>query len=83
MLVMVLIRAGEGDTQDVYIARGRNELRQRITDIVEEDDMWFCEGEKDSLFAMLDKHENWGVGRYILKNIEPHWEQWTLIIEDV
>lgn len=80
MVVMVLIKAGEGDTEDVYIVRSREELQRKIAADM---DGAFEQYEKDSLLAMLDKHTNWGHGRYVLANIEPQWQQWTLVIENI
>jgi len=86
--VCILIQAGEGDTQEVFVGKSREDLIDSIHIFYEEeiksdtcvDDVEFHESCDKSLCEMLTKHEDWESGRYILENIEPQWEQWTLVI---
>ena len=92
---LVLICASEGTTDSVFVACGDSEdLKRQILGGTEKrlaryeigprrdaDTKWEAE-HNEALFAMLDRHEQWENGRYVLDNIEPHWQQWALIVCD-
>jgi hypothetical protein len=89
--VYTLIRAGEGDTQDIFVGRGREELienihysyKKEIENEKYQNNIEFMETQESSLCKMIEEHEDWSVGRHILKNVEPWWEEWTLFIADM
>lgn len=84
MLIYALIKAGEGDTQDVFISDDYHKLREKIFHIDPSDlSTSLTPADKDALLLMLARDEDYKVGRHVLKNIAPIWEEWTLIIEDI
>lgn len=90
MTTFVLIQAGEGMTKNVFVANGsRDELiriickaHDRALTEEPESEKPFIEEQRDALISMLKKHQDWTPGRHTLENIEPHWQEWTLIITE-
>ena len=90
-MVYVLIEAGEGDIETVVIGYSKDDLIASL-DLEHEESDWpkysktnqdYALHELVAIKAMLENHDNWNPGRYILKNIEPIWQEWTLVIKSV
>lgn len=96
--IYTLILAGEGDTQEVFIGKGEEDLiakvhtfyKKQVEDEEHQDqkhlspgNIEFFKSQETSLCRMIEEYEDWSVGRHILKNIEPWWEEWTLFIADM
>ena len=88
--ICILIRAGEGDTRDVFIGRSKEDLIENIHSCFQKqqdenqkipDDIEYHKNEEKSFCEMLNKHRDWVIGRYILENTGSIWEECTLIIE--
>ena len=92
MKVFVLINAGEGSTEAVFVMHGTkedliNQVQKKYSNDIEK--MSYGESNKKfavecsgALIAMLYKHENWENGKHTVLPIEPHWGDWSLIIAD-
>lgn len=93
-MIFVLIEADEGDTDAIIVAQSRTSLLAMVAEMYNKEiadytdkqhpftqsNTFFTGQERDALFGMLDQHKEWMPGRYILKSIEPHWQQWTLFV---
>jgi hypothetical protein len=77
-MIYILIQAGEGKTEAVLVSRSKEELLKEIEQEIQED--IDNRPEMDALGRMIENHIDWVPGRYILENIEPIWQDWTLII---
>lgn len=93
MIVCILILAGEGDTQEVFVGRSGEELIASVcTYYGEEVKQWndddqlnraYSELLMASLCEMLTVHKDWAIGRHTVQNITPWWEEWTLVVVDL
>jgi len=94
-MVYVLIEAGEGDIETVVVGYSKDDLKAAL-DLEHEEYVhiktsdWptftkinqdYALHELNTVKAMLENHDNWNPGRYILKNIDPIWQEWTLFIK--
>lgn len=91
MKVCILIQAGEGETQAVFVGKDKKGLIQVVLLNMEEDSRTFS-SEKAKTFSgaryaalvqMLSNHDDWSVGRYVLQGVAPEWEEWTLVIKNI
>jgi hypothetical protein len=91
--IFLLVRADEGSTQEIFAAQGTSlSVLADIVSALYNDAIAICEGpykdanqeylaqERQALLAMVAMHTPLSPGRYLLRNVEPIWEQCTLII---
>jgi len=91
--VFVLIEADEGSTDTIIVGVGFDDLRRSIIDYYLErendaiarqstDDVQYHKDQSAALLQMIE-HHTLIPGRSVLRNIEPHWQEWTLLIIDL
>jgi len=91
-MIYVLVQAGEGDTETILVGYTREDLfikleREKQEEIdncngqIAKD---FAQSELDALQMMLNNslNKDWRPGRYVLDNIDPIWQEWTLYIPE-
>lgn len=93
-MIFALIEADEGHTNTIIVASSRNELMAAAIQMYDDEIASYADIEegiagenaiytmqaRESLLIMLNQHQEWTPGRYVLKNVDPHWQQWTLFI---
>jgi hypothetical protein len=88
--MIVLIQADEGSTDDIITADSRDTLQNAIYKHYTEQekepspnlaiDEQFALEHCNALLQMVNNHQDWSVGRHLLKRIDPQWQEWTLLI---
>lgn len=88
MTTYALIQAGEGYTEIIFVVNGTKEDLIKAIDKAAYGSTWkknngdVIEQFRDALISMIRRHDDWRPGRHVLKNIEPHWREWTLVITE-
>ena len=88
--IYVLVQAGEGHTEWIYVSHSKDDLIAKIDKqyseevklFDEEEDKNWLRGFWYALREMVIQHNNWEPGKYVLDRIEPVWEEWTLHITE-
>jgi len=86
----VLVQAGEGHTETILEGHSKEDLITKLEQEFQEEIDLCCtqvnkkiyQSELDALRMMLNNHADWEPGRYVLENIEPIWQEWTLYIQE-
>lgn len=85
--------ANEGYTESVIVAFDKDQLVKTIKDSYRkelesytsdwsENNHGFTIKGQNTLIEMVNNHKNWSNGIHKLKNIEPHGQEWILVITD-